>query len=191
MTDARWNDGEVVAWTRREGPGPGATGPSRWLTGSIAATLLVTVTGILASDTLCPEHRAWVQGLGAAAIIGSVVAIGLVVRGQAWAPTCALVASLCGIAIGLIDAVHAPARGTLVAVGFGLTAVASAVVAFRLSVLRRWDRDVDAQVAPTSGAHEVAGAPAPVGGATVEADRPSVATEAAPSPSAAAEAPTR
>jgi len=104
--------------------------------------LTVTLAGILASDALCPDHRAWVQTLASVAIVGAVVAIVQVVRGQASAALFALGASLVGIAIGVIDAVHDPGRGTLIAIGFAAAAAGSAAIALRMGSVTRWSDDL-------------------------------------------------
>lgn len=149
MDRTEWRSGEVLAWSGHDGPGEPPAGPSRWITGAVAGTLAVTLTGIVASDTLCPEHRAWVQGLASLAIVSAVVAVAQVLRRQPSAAVFAMIAASLGISIGLIDTVHSPSRGRLVALGFGLAAAASAAMAVRLVRLRAWDRTLaDAHRAP-------------------------------------------
>lgn len=140
-----WRSGELLAYTEREGPGrPPAASPT-WLTGTLVGVVGVTFAGLLSSDTLCPDHRAWVQtlaGIGFIAIVGALVGL---VRGWAAAPLLTLLASALGVAIGLLDAVHEPTRGRLVALGFGVALVLAAVASTRLMRLRAWDRRVSVE----------------------------------------------
>ena len=139
MSDQKWTSTEVLAWSRGDGPERPSAGPSRWALGAVAATLAVTISGILATDTLCPDHRLWVQTLATVAIALSVTSVIQILRAHASAGLFALAASLVGVGIGLIDAVHAPSRGRLIAAAFALAAVASAGIALRLRSLRAWD----------------------------------------------------
>ena len=149
MEQQRWQQTETLAWTANDSPGRPPRSPSRWITGSVAATLAVTLTGIIATDALCPDHRAWVQFLASVAIVGAVVAIAQSLRDQPSAPLFAMGASIVGIAIGLIDASHDPGRGTLIAIGFAVAGLGSSIVAFRMDQLSRWGAKLaDAHVAP-------------------------------------------
>lgn len=134
-----WHSGEVLAFTEREGPGRPPAGPSRWMTGTLAGVLGVTFAGVLSSDTLCPDHRAWVQTLAGVAFLGVIAAVVALWRGWAAGPPLTLLASLAGIAIGFLDAVHSPTRGRLVAVGFAAATVLAAVMAWRAWRLAHWD----------------------------------------------------
>ena len=140
MTEQKWRSTEVLAWTEREGPGRPPAGPSRLLSAGMAGTLGVVLTGILATDTLCPEHRALVQAIGGLAIVGTVVAMVALLRQSPSAPLITLATALAGVAIGVIDAVHDPGRGTFIAVGFGLVVLGACVVAWRQLSLARWER---------------------------------------------------
>lgn len=137
---SEWHSGEVLAFTEREGPGRPPAGPSRWMTGTLAGVLGVTFAGVFSSDTLCPDHRAWVQALAGVAFFGVVAALVALGRGWAAAPLLTLVASVPGIGIGLLDAVHSPTRGRLVAVGFAVVTVLAARMTWRTWRLARWDR---------------------------------------------------
>lgn len=140
MGGTEWKQGEVLAWSRHDGPGDAPRAPGRWLLGGVAGALSVTFVGIVGSDTLCPDHRAWVQMLGSVALVTSVVAVAQVLRNQASAALLALVAAGLGVAIGLLDAVHSPTRGSLILLGFAVAAVGSAIVSFRLLRLGAWDQ---------------------------------------------------
>lgn len=135
----RWQSGEVLAFTEREGPGRPPAGPSRWSAGTLAGVLGVTFAGVLSSDTLCPDHRAWVQTLAGVAFLGVITAVVALWRGWAAGPLLTLVAGLAGIAIGFLDAVHSPTRGRLVAVGFAAATMLAAVMAWRAWRLAHWD----------------------------------------------------
>lgn len=135
----KWQASEVLAWSRADGPARPSDVPSRWALGAVGITLAVVVSGILVTDTLCPDHRLWVQALATVSITAAIASVVQIMRAQASAGLFALFASLSGVAIGLIDAVHAPSRGRLVAAGFALAAVASAGIALRIRALRRWD----------------------------------------------------
>lgn len=139
MSQQQWTSTEVLAWSRADGPDRPSEGPSRWALGAVAATLAVTTTGILATDTLCPEHRLWVQTLATVAIVLSITSVVQILRAQASAGLFALGASVMGVAIGLIDAVHSPSRGRLIAAAFALAAMASAGIALRIRAMRRYD----------------------------------------------------
>lgn len=149
MAEPQWTSTEVLAWSRADGPDRSSEGPSRWALGAVGATLAVTISGIVATDTLCPDHRLWVQSLATVAIALSVTSVVQILRAQASAGIFALGASVLGMAIGLIDAVHAPERGRLIAAAFGFAAIASAGISLRLRAMRRWDDEL--AVAHTAG----------------------------------------
>jgi predicted lysophospholipase L1 biosynthesis ABC-type transport system permease subunit len=114
------------------------------MTGTLVGVVGVTFVGLLSSDTLCPDHRAWVQTLAGIGFFVMVAALVSLVRGWAAAPALTLVASALGVAIGLLDAVHSPTRGRLIALGFGLALTVAAVASTRVMRLRAWDRTVSA-----------------------------------------------
>lgn len=154
-----WHSGEVLAFTEREGPGRPPAGSSRWSAGALAGVLGVTFAGLLSSDTLCPDHRAWVQTLAGVAFLAVITALVALWRGWAAGPLLTLVASLAGIAIGLLDAVHSPTRGRLVAVGFAAATMLAAVMVWRAWRLARWD---PAATAPSVLDHDQAAKPVEV-----------------------------
>jgi hypothetical protein len=143
-----WRSGEVLAWTEREGPGRGPTRASRRLWFLLAGAMALVFLGIMSSDTLCPEHRVWVLLLGGASLIAAGVAIVGLIDGWAGAPLLALCSALGGVGIGLIDAVHFPTRGRLIALGFGVAFALACALVWRQSRQRRWDRAVDRSLQP-------------------------------------------
>jgi hypothetical protein len=71
------------------------------------------------------------------------------------------------VGIGLIDAVHYPSRGRLIALGFGLAFAMACGLVWRQARQRRWDRSVARSLRPldvamplASGAAADASAPA-------------------------------
>ena len=143
-----WRSRELLAWTDRDGPGRPPRGPAGVLTGSLAVSLAVAHGGMLFSDTLCPEHRAWVFGLAGAALVAAGFAVVGLLRGWATSAILTVVAALCGVAIGVIDAAHDASRGQLIAVTFGVVAVAGAFLALWHLRLHRWERRTVAALAP-------------------------------------------
>ena len=154
---AGWRQGEVLAFTERDGPGRPPAGPSGRSTAILAGVLGVTFLGLVSSDTLCPDHRAWVQGLAGAAFLTVCAAFVGLARGWAAGPLLTLLAGGAGVAIGFIDAVHSPTRGRLVALGFAVAMVLAAAMTWRAHRLRRWDASLTpgataAPVAPPAAA---------------------------------------
>ena len=141
-TGGEWRRSEVIAWTRHDGAptpprGPGRVGPL-----TLAGALAVVLVGITWNDTLCPEHRSWVYLLAGIAFTGAIVAIVGLIQGWAVAPMFTVLVALTGMAVGLIDAVHEPAAGRLVALGFGACAVLGALISARAVPLALWERRV-------------------------------------------------
>ncbi len=107
MTQQQWRSGEVLAWTEQDGPGRPPAGPRRWQTAGLAGLTAGVVLGMMFTDTLCPEHRSLVMAFGSIAFVCLITAsIGLW-RDWAAAPMLSLVASVCGVGIGVIDVTHA------------------------------------------------------------------------------------
>lgn len=165
-----WKRTEVLAWTERDGPGRPPPGPGRALPVALAGTLAAVFAAIVSTDTLCPEHRAWVMGLATAAFGGSVVAMVGLLRGWALAPFLTMGVSAAGVVCGLIDAVHSATRGRLVAAGFTAVCLGATVLALRSVALRRWDRSLAHSLRPVfpveataRTATEQAGEPVPDG----------------------------
>ncbi len=138
----QWRSGEVLAWTEQDGPGRPPAGPRRWQTAGLAGLTGGVVLGMMFTDTLCPEHRSLVMAFGSIAFVCLITAsIGLW-RDWAVAPVLSLVASLCGVGIGVIDVTHAAARGSAIAIAFALLAVGSTWLVWRQLVILAWDRQV-------------------------------------------------
>jgi hypothetical protein len=137
-----WRSSEVVAWTQHDGVGTPPRGPGRAASLTLAGALAAVLVGIGSYDTLCPEHRSWVFLLAGVALVGTVAAIVGLIQGWAMAPLFTVAVALTGVSIGLIDAVHEPTAGRVIALGFGACAVLAAVLAARGVPLAMWDRRV-------------------------------------------------
>jgi hypothetical protein len=141
-----WQSSEVLAYTERDGPGRPPAGPPRWLVGSLAGFVGVGVVAMMATDTLCPEHRQWVMGLASIGLIcigGALVALW---RGMAGAPTLTVVAGLSGVAIGWIDTVHSDARGVVIMIVFALVTGLGVELMRRARALARWEQAAAAEL---------------------------------------------
>lgn len=97
----------------------------------LASTLAMVLTGMMSYDTLCAEHRSWIVLLGSFGFMGTAAAIVGLVQARVLAPLLTVFVSLTGVSIGLIDAVHDPTRGRLIALGFGAAAVLGALLTVR------------------------------------------------------------
>ena len=172
MGESGWRSGQVLAWTEREGPRRPPKGPGRLVPGVLAGTLGVVFLGVLGTDSLCPEHRVMVQAFAQLALVGIIVSIVGLLRGWALAPFTTLASALAGVAIGVLDAAHDPSRGRLLALGFGVVAAGAAIVAARQVALIRWDRAVQADVAPLA-ADETFSVPADNPAPAPDAEEPS------------------
>jgi hypothetical protein len=147
MGHGAWRSDGVIAWTEREGPGRPPRGVNRATTTALGLGLVTVFTAILFTDSLCPEHRLWVQAMASTALVCSVVAsIGLL-RRWAVAPLLTLPVTLCGVAIGLLDAAHSAGRGRAIAAAFSVLAAGAAVLVWRQIALVRWDRSVSESIA--------------------------------------------
>ncbi|HZM37763.1 MAG TPA: hypothetical protein VFB94_01550 [Acidimicrobiales bacterium] len=114
----------------------------------LAATLATLLTGMMSYDTLCSEHRGWVVLLGVLGFMGTAAAIVGLVQARALAPLITVFVSLMGVSIGLIDAVHDPTRGRLIALGFGVAAGLGALLTARAVPLALWDWRVRRRLEP-------------------------------------------
>lgn len=145
MSGNEWGSGPVVAWTDRDGPGrpPGAPG---WAWVASASLIAVALTVVIATDSLCPEHRMWVQALGLVAIGASGAAVVGVLRSWSAVPWLVLTGSVFGAAIGAIDAAHAPVRGTIVTFCFIGAFAIGIWLARQDAAARRWVRELGAEL---------------------------------------------
>lgn len=142
----QWQTRRVVAYTEADGPGRPPRGPARMLAVGLSYALAAVFVGMASVDTLCPDHRAWVQGLGAFAFVAVIVSVVGLARGWAFASFLTVVAASAGVAIGAIDAVHDRTRGVAIALAFGAVAIVAAVLAVRTVALNRWDRQLAAEL---------------------------------------------
>jgi hypothetical protein len=72
------------------------------------------------------------------------------IDGWAGAPLLATLGALGGVAVGVIDAAHAPTRGRLVATGFGLVFVGASWLLWHQQRQHSWDRQVEASLRPAA-----------------------------------------
>jgi len=143
-----WRATERLAWTEREGPGRPPGGVRPWYLASLATILGSALGVILFSDTLCPEHRAWVQMLGTVGIAVSAAALVALTRNSASGPVLTLAGAVAGIGIGGLDALHAPLRGSIVLGAFVLLAVMTAWPLFVEARAAAWTRRVERDLQP-------------------------------------------
>ena len=104
--------------------------------------MLAVFIGMVSNDTLCPEHRAWVEVLGSFGLVTIVGAVIGLLRRWPLSALLALISAVIGIAIGIIDAIHAPARGNIIAASFAVLVVAAILLIVADARLLRWDRRV-------------------------------------------------
>ena len=154
-----WRSGEVGGWTGRDGVGSPPRGPGRVAPGLLAGTLAVVLTGMTSYDTLCAQHRTWIVSLSVVGILGTVAAIAGLVQARALAPLFIVLVALSGVSIGLIDAVHDPTRGRLVALGFGFAAGLGVLLTARAVPMALWERHVLRRLAAAEAAAVPDGAP--------------------------------
>ena len=132
-----------IAWTEKDGLERAPRGPNGVLAVALAGVLIAVFSGIIFTDTLCPEHRAWVEALAFVALTATVVsAVGLL-RRWATAGVWTLGAATCGVAIGVLDAAHSEARGRIIAAAFLAVAIGAVVLAAQQLRLHRWAVRVD------------------------------------------------
>ena len=139
MSAPQWRHTEVLAWTEHDGPTRSPDGSGRTSSVLLAAALGGLLVGVLSIDTLCAEHRAWVRGLGTAAIVGVIGAAIALLRDSPTAPMLCLFSAAAGIGIGAIDATHNRTRGQIIVVAFAVVLLGAALLVARLHRLRRWD----------------------------------------------------
>jgi len=140
-----------------------------WYLASLATLLGSTLGVILFSDTLCPEHRAWVQLLGTVGVAVSAAAFVALLRNSASGPVLTLAGAVAGIGIGGLDAMHAPLRGSIVLVAFSLLAIMTAWPLFVEARAAAWNHRVERDLHPVD--------PATVEGPAVAAPQPAIAVD--------------
>jgi hypothetical protein len=148
MSEPKWTSSEVLAFTERDGPGQPPPAPRRWTALTLAGTLGVVFTAVMFTDTLCPEHRAWVNSLAVIALATSIVAIVGLLRDWAGATLLTTFAASLGVSMGLIDTLHSPTRGRFVALAFGVVTVIAALLSTHAIRLWRWDRRMHRTLRP-------------------------------------------
>lgn len=147
-TDDRWRADQLLAWTERDGPGRPPAGPPRLAYLGLAGTLGAILLGMLSADTLCPEHRMWVQHFATAGTAVGVAAVIALIRHRSAGVALALVSAAFGMGIGVIDTVHSSTRGGVLALVFAFTALLACVLAVSQHRLARFGRTVAAAAAP-------------------------------------------
>ena len=172
-----WRSTERLAWTEREGPGRPPGGVRPWYLASLATILGSTLGVILFSDTLCPEHRAWVQLLGTVGIAVSAAAFVALLRNSASGPVLTLAGAVAGIGIGALDALHAPLRGSILLGAFSLLAIMTAWPLFVEARAAAWHRRVARDLHPVD--------PATAEQPAVALRQPSSVEESLPTPAVA------
>lgn len=141
MAGQVWTATDVVAYTEHDGPGRPPRVPGKAVGVILACVLGATLFGMMAADTMCPEHRAWAMAIASAALLTVPVAAVASWRGWASGPRLTAVAGVLGVATGVLDTIHAPMRGVVVASIFALIAIAACVLSVITHRALRWDPD--------------------------------------------------
>ena len=145
---SEWRSDETLAWTRHDGVTPPPKGASRWLLGSLALSLSGVWIGMISTDALCPDHRLLAQTLGTVALVSAVWAIVGLIGQRSWAMLAALSSALFGIAVGFIDMVHSPTRGSILSIAFAVVGVGVLIAAVPVLRSALWVRRAERQLAP-------------------------------------------
>ncbi len=145
-----WQQSERLAWVGHDTPAPPRVG--RGIRLALAAVLGTAVAGMLATDTLRPDHRAWVLTLGTIGIGAAATAFVALLRASWISMPLTLGGAVAGISIGIIDMAHDPTRSTMIAVGFA--AISAVALALVIADVRRseWDRSLRPMPQPTGSA---------------------------------------
>ena len=143
--ESEWEPGPVVAWTESDGPGQLPPVAPRRV--SIAAAIAAGVAGwgFLTAGDVCPGHSMLIEAVGTVALVLTFIGVVAAVRASAAAAPLILAASVCGLSIGVVDALHDVTRSRLVATGFAIAAVAAAFSAVGSVRMVHWDRTTVAQ----------------------------------------------
>jgi hypothetical protein len=134
-----------VAWTESDGPGRlPAVAPRRI---SVAAAIAAGVAGwgFITANDVCPGHSMLIEMVGTVAIVLTFVGVVAAFRASAAAAPLILAASVCGLSIGIVDALHDVTRSRLIATGFAVAAVAAAFSAVSSARMLRWERTTVAE----------------------------------------------
>jgi putative exporter of polyketide antibiotics len=86
-----------------------------------------------------------IEFAGTIAIVLTFVGVVAAIRSSAAAAPVILAASVCGLSIGVVDALHDVTRSRLVATGFAIAAVAAAFSAVASVRMAQWERSTVAE----------------------------------------------
>jgi len=142
---SRWEPGPVVAWTESDGPGQLPPVAPRRVSVAAAIAAGVAGWGFLTANDVCPGHSALIEAVGTIAIVLTFIGVVAAVRASAAAAPLILAASVCGLAIGVVDALHDVTRSRLIATGFAVAAVAAAFSAVASVRMVQWERSTVAE----------------------------------------------
>jgi hypothetical protein len=142
-----WRETPIVAWTQHDGVGRLPNRQRRVTLLVLAGALTAVWLVLLGVDAFCPEHRAWVQTLAVGALVTSIASITGLVTSRAWSPFATCATAILGIVVGLIDAVHSPPRGALIATAFGCVALVVGVLSIGMVRNLRWDAEAGSLMA--------------------------------------------
>ncbi len=174
--ESEWEPGPVVAWTESDGPGRQPPVAPRRVSVAAAIAAGVAGWGFITANDVCPGHSMLIEAVGSIAIVLTFVGVVAAFRASAAAAPLILAASVCGLAIGVVDALHDVTRSRLVATGFAIAAVVAAFSAITSVRMVRWERSTVAEAERPLDAHMFR-APAPSADGRTE-----IADAAAPQP---------
>jgi hypothetical protein len=143
--ESEWEPGPVVAWTDSDGPGKLPPVAPRRVGVAAAIAAGVAGWGFISADDVCPGHSMLIEAVGSIAIVLTFIGVVAAFRASAAAAPLILAASVCGMSIGIVDALHDVTRSRLVATGFAIAAVAAAFSAVTSARMVRWERATVAQ----------------------------------------------
>jgi hypothetical protein len=103
------------------------------------------------ADSMCPEHRLWIELLGGMGIVLGITACVALVRGSASAPLLTLASAVAGMGIGMVDTAHDHVRGSIVLAGFLIVGALTAWPLFIEFRSARWARHGARALAPVNG----------------------------------------
>ena len=140
-----WEPGPVVAWTESDGPGKLPPVAPRRVSVAAAIAAGVAAWGFVTANDVCPGHSMLIEAVGSIAIVLTFVGVVAAFRASAAAAPLILAASVCGLAIGVVDALHDVTRSRLIATGFAVAAVAAAFSAVASVRMVQWERSTVAR----------------------------------------------
>ena len=143
--ESEWVPGPVVAWTESDGPGQLPPVAPRRVSVAAAIAAGVAGWGFITANDVCPGHSMLIEAVGSIAIVLTFIGVVAAVRASAAAAPLILAASVCGLSIGIVDALHDVTRSRLVATGFAVAAVAAAFSAVGSARMMHWERSTVAR----------------------------------------------